>query len=246
MDPDQALWIVGPDQGPKCLTFWQYFWKIFFKKLILKKINRRQKSTKNYQVCNELMLVLINTRFKYCCICWKVNHNFSSSKYDLDDPMSHDTRIVTLGFLTVGITTAEDDYILRGLKISDLGSSIRGPVIDQKYACFINFPSNMHFRIHCCIPLWSLNLPVFYSISVCDVIDSCTWWRHLNTPAIHVVRIRVRVTSDRSPSFLEQRLDFFENLCTFTKSNYYVSLPMEQNLEIFRDMKNKKPKDDRV
>ena len=47
----------GPtNQSPNCLTFWCYFWKNFFKKLILKKISRRQKSMKNYPVCNELIL----------------------------------------------------------------------------------------------------------------------------------------------------------------------------------------------
>ena len=57
------------------------------------------------------------------------------------------------------------------------------------------------------------------------------------TTAIHVVRIRVRVTSDRSPCFLVQTSDYFESLCIFTKSIYCVSLPMKHKLEMLREIK---------
>ena len=74
---------------------------------------------------------------------------------------------------------------------------------------------------------------MFYNMLVDDVIMLCTRSRHLNTPAIHVVRIRVRGTSDRSPSFLVQTSDFSENFCSFTKSDYCVSFQMKHNLEMF-------------
>ena len=44
LDPDQAWYLVRPDLDPISLTFWWYSWKNFLKKLILKKIRRRQKS----------------------------------------------------------------------------------------------------------------------------------------------------------------------------------------------------------
>ena len=42
LDTDQARRFVGPDLSPNCLTRWCYCWKNFSKKLILKKISRRQ------------------------------------------------------------------------------------------------------------------------------------------------------------------------------------------------------------
>ena len=56
LDPDQARQNVGPDLDPNCLTLWWYSWKIFLKKLILKKIHRQQKSMQNYPACKELSL----------------------------------------------------------------------------------------------------------------------------------------------------------------------------------------------
>ena len=47
--PDQAWHFVRPGLDPNCLTLWWYSWKIFWKKLILKKISRRQNFLKNSQ-----------------------------------------------------------------------------------------------------------------------------------------------------------------------------------------------------
>ena len=44
LEPDQARHNVGPDVDPNCLILWLYSWKNFLKKLILKKISRRQKT----------------------------------------------------------------------------------------------------------------------------------------------------------------------------------------------------------
>ena len=54
LDPDQARQNVGSDLDPNCLILWWYSWKIFLKKLILKKINRLQKSMQNYPACKEV------------------------------------------------------------------------------------------------------------------------------------------------------------------------------------------------
>ena len=52
LDPGQAQWFVGPDLDPKCLTLRWYYWKKFLKKkMILKKISRRQISMHNYSAC---------------------------------------------------------------------------------------------------------------------------------------------------------------------------------------------------
>ena len=55
LDPDQARQKVGPDFDPICLTLRWYSRKNFLKKLILKKISRRQKSMKNFPRGKELM-----------------------------------------------------------------------------------------------------------------------------------------------------------------------------------------------
>ena len=44
LDPDQAWQNVGPDLDPNCLTLWWYSWKIFLKKLILKKFTDDKKA----------------------------------------------------------------------------------------------------------------------------------------------------------------------------------------------------------
>ena len=46
---------VGPDLDPNYLTLWRYTCKNFSKKLILKKICRRQKRMQNYLACKELI-----------------------------------------------------------------------------------------------------------------------------------------------------------------------------------------------
>ena len=48
---------------------------------------------------------------------------------------------------------------------------------------------------------------------------------------------RVKITSDRSLCFLVQTSDILESVCDFTKSNYCVSLPMKNNLEMFHEIK---------
>ena len=47
LDPDQARQHVGPDLDPNCLTLWWYSWKIFLKKLVLKK----KKSKNDKKAC---------------------------------------------------------------------------------------------------------------------------------------------------------------------------------------------------
>ena len=46
LDPDQAWQNIGPDLDPNCLKLLWYLWNNFSKKLILKKISRRQKHAK--------------------------------------------------------------------------------------------------------------------------------------------------------------------------------------------------------
>ena len=46
LDPDQAWQNVGPDLDPNCLTLWLYCWKIFLKKLILKRNPHATKTCK--------------------------------------------------------------------------------------------------------------------------------------------------------------------------------------------------------
>ena len=48
LNQDQARQNVGPDLVPNYLTLWWYSRNYFSKKLILKKISRRQKSTTNF------------------------------------------------------------------------------------------------------------------------------------------------------------------------------------------------------
>ena len=50
LDPDQTRQNVGPDPDPNCLTLWWYFWKNFWKKLILKKLADDKKAC-NYPAC---------------------------------------------------------------------------------------------------------------------------------------------------------------------------------------------------
>ena len=71
--------------------------------------------------------------------------------------------------------------------------------------------------------------------SSCHVLDKVIF----NTPAIHVVRIRVRGTSDRSHSFLFQKSDFLENFNPFSKSNNCVSHSMKHNLEMFCEVRKR-------
>ena len=53
---------------------------------------------------------------------------------------------------------------------------------------------------------------------------------------IHVVGIRVRVTSDQSLSFLIQTLNHLESFSIFTKSSNCISLSMKHILEIFTEI----------
>ena len=39
------------------------------------------------------------------------------------------------------------------------------------------------------------------------------------------------------PLFIVQSSDFLESFCIFTKSNYYVSLPVKYNMEMFCKIK---------
>ena len=45
--------------------------------------------------------------------------------------------------------------------------------------------------------------------------------------------------SDRPPYFLVQTHYILESLCLFTKSNYYVSLQMKHNFEMFQEIMHK-------
>ena len=66
LEPDQDRQDVGPDLDPNSLTLWWCSWKIFFKKLILKKVCRRTKawkfasiktSSSMYHNCNRQQLL---------------------------------------------------------------------------------------------------------------------------------------------------------------------------------------------
>ena len=64
LDSDQARQNVGPDQDPNCLTPRWYSWKIFRKKMILKKFSRRQEH-ENYQGGKELTSKSLNATASY-------------------------------------------------------------------------------------------------------------------------------------------------------------------------------------
>ena len=51
-------------------------------------------------------------------------------------------------------------------------------------------------------------------------------------------RMRVRVSSDRAPSFLVQVPGNVDSFSIFTKRNYFISLSIKHNLEIFRERNN--------
>ena len=68
LDPDQARQNVGPDLDQNCLTLWSYSWKNFSKKLILKKISRRQKKRETkFPMAKELIKQLVVKLFSQIC-----------------------------------------------------------------------------------------------------------------------------------------------------------------------------------
>ena len=79
LDPDQAWQNVRPDLDPNYLKLWWYSWNNFSKKLILKKISRRQKSMQNYPACKELTTLFHSDGF-----C----HTYWYKKYEIVDFVS--------------------------------------------------------------------------------------------------------------------------------------------------------------
>ena len=104
-------------------------------------------------------------------------------------------------------------------------------MIDQKYACLINFPiihTFEHVMLHTLCKLEPS--PCFttfqFMMSSCNVLNDVIFTHHV-----------VRVTSYRSPSFLAVA----ESFSIFRKSNYCISLTMKHNLEMFCKIKEITP-----
>ena len=110
LDPDLDRQNVMPDLDPNYLTLWRFPWKIFSKKLILKKVSRRQKHIKNYPACTVLFLSR-----------WKRKN---------DDPSE---EIINGNFCCLAITFENSLY-------PDQDRHFVGPDLDPNYLTLLRFP----------------------------------------------------------------------------------------------------------
>ena len=108
-------------------------------------------------------------------------------------------------------------------------TNIRGPVINQKCRYIANFPIRLAFKhslLHFCWKFQPTSNAMWGQFMV-----SFTWWRLFRAAAIHTALIKARVTSDRSPCFLDQASANMDSSGIFSKFNYHIS----NNINHFMD-----------